>query len=311
MPILIGLLHRRGVLDAPNERSSHVTVTPRGAGIGMVPAVVLAVVLAHGGSDRDLGALVVAGTAFGLIGLLDDVRHRSAGSRLLLQLVAGSAVIALVGEGIVLVAAVVAVVWVVAFVNIFNFMDGANGLAGVQAAVAGGWWWLSARHAGSDDVATLGLVLAATAIGFLPFNFPRARIFLGDVGSYGVGALLALAVVLGVRSGIRVDAMVAPLALFGLDTSVTLVRRAAAGEPVFESHRRHSYQQLLDLGWSHVGVTSLMAVCMIVCSGLGWIALVGGWQARLLADAGVVAVAAGYVVLPGVLRLRGSTAPAV
>jgi UDP-N-acetylmuramyl pentapeptide phosphotransferase/UDP-N-acetylglucosamine-1-phosphate transferase len=146
-------------------------------------------------------------------------------------------------------AALLAIVWVT---NLYNFMDGMNGLAGGMAVFGFGTLALGADAAGASDIAVLAGCIAAGAGGFLLFNFHPARIFLGDVGSIPLGFLAA---VLGM-DGVRRDLwpLWFPLVAFSpfiVDASVTLLRRGLRGERVWQAHREHYYQRLVRMGWSH------------------------------------------------------------
>lgn len=256
--LLVPGLRRAGLFDAPNDRSLHVTPTPRGGGIGVLIAVLLATVAAADGSAGQTGVVVVAAAALvlGSVGLLDDIRSLAPSLRLAAQgivaLTASTAVARLVGDaglwapGFVAAGAVVTV----AYVNAFNFMDGVNGISALNAAACGSWLvWLGHGH----DVTALVLVgsaLAGAALGFLPWN-ASSRIFLGDVGSYGVGALIATASVLGWGTGIPGPLVFAPTLLYFADTGWVLLKRAWAGQVLTQAHRGHVYQRLVRLGWPH------------------------------------------------------------
>jgi UDP-N-acetylmuramyl pentapeptide phosphotransferase/UDP-N-acetylglucosamine-1-phosphate transferase len=194
----------------------------------------------------------------------------------------------------------VTVAWLVASVNAWNFMDGIDGLAGGTAVVAGVAWWRIGDVHGARPVAVAGIVLAAAALGFLPLNFPRARVFLGDVGSYYLGALAAAIVVLGVRHDVTPEAMVAPLAVFLADTASTLVRRAGRRERLFDAHREHAYQRLVIAGWSHVRTTAFALAITAACAVAG-AATTASTGARVVGDVVVVALLGAYLVTPALV----------
>jgi UDP-N-acetylmuramyl pentapeptide phosphotransferase/UDP-N-acetylglucosamine-1-phosphate transferase len=194
------------------------------------------------------------------------------------------------------------VLWLVAFVNAFNFMDGINGISVAQAGAAALVWWLVAEATAARGLGEAAAVAGAAALGFLPLNFPRARVFLGDVGSYFLGAWLALVVVVGIRSGITVEAMVAPLSLYIADTALTLLRRVQHGARWAEPHRDHAYQQLVQLGWSHARVTVLVFALTALCGALGAVSQLGSPHSRLVADVTIATVLGGYLALPRWVR---------
>ncbi len=235
---------RRQLVDQPGERRSHSIATPRGGGIAIVGALLLAAVVlgVHAPSERELfaafgaGLVLVAG-----VGWWDDHRPLPASGRLLVHFLAASIfALALYRQGAPGWQALLAVMAIVVLVNVWNFMDGIDGLATSQAlltavAVAffmhGPWSWLAAG-------------LFAACCGFLPFNFPRARIFLGDVGSgalgFTLGALLSLAPRLG---EVAPWLFLLPLAAFLVDAAFTLATRILRGERWWTPHVTHAYQR--------------------------------------------------------------------
>jgi len=312
--VTIRVLSRHDLLDVPNERSSHTRPTLRGGGIGLATGTLVALAIAHTDLVGSTGiALVVAGLGFGAIGLADDLTAAMpVANRLVLQLVTAVIVVAVVWEhtsrGILSSALVgaVATLWIVSFVNAFNFMDGINGISCAETIVAGATFGLLARHEHQLALQAAAFALVAGSIGFAPFNFPTARVFLGDVGSYFAGAWLAVLVVIGIRASIPVEAMVAPVALYVADTGVTLAQRVHRHEPWNQGHRQHAYQRLVDLGWSHTQTTGLVFTLVALCSALGSVSLLGSVPARVAADCGVVVLVAGYLVLPGLIAHRYS-----
>lgn len=308
-PLVLAFLRRRRLLDHPNERSSHTTPTPRGGGIAVAAGCLAAVAAAATAATPDLTgdartAILLAAVAFGLIGLADDLGELSPYIRLATQLAAAAATAPwllrdLTGPGLWQLAfAVGTVLWLVSYVNAFNFMDGINGISAAQAIVAGGAWWVIGRSQDADALAAAGLIAAAAAAAFLPFNFPHARMFLGDVGSYFLGAWLAAAAVVGLRSGVAFEATFAPLALYLADTASTIVRRVRRSDPWHTAHRDHAYQRLTALGWTHARTTTALTATMSVCATLGAVSLTGNLAARVTADAALATVLVAYLAAP-------------
>jgi UDP-GlcNAc:undecaprenyl-phosphate GlcNAc-1-phosphate transferase len=312
--LTIRMLGRRAVLDVPNQRSSHARPTVRGGGIGLATGTLVALAIAHTdlvGSSAI--ALVIAGLSFGAIGFADDLTGAlPATIRLALQLVAAAAVVAVVWEhashGILLATLIgaVATLWIVSFVNAFNFMDGINGISCAETIVAGVVFGLLARHEHQLALEAGAFALVAGSIGFAPFNFPTARVFLGDVGSYFAGAWLAVLFIIGLRGSIPAEAMIAPVALYMADTGVTLSRRVHRHEAWQQAHRQHTYQRLVDQGWSHTETTGLVFALVTLCSVLGSVSLLGSVPERVAADCGVAVLIAGYLVLPSLIEHRRS-----
>jgi UDP-GlcNAc:undecaprenyl-phosphate GlcNAc-1-phosphate transferase len=308
------VLARRTVLDVPNERSSHVRPTVRGGGIGLGTGTLVALAIAHIGlAHTSAIALIIAGLSFGAIGFADDLTSALPVTiRLVLQLVSAAAVVAVIwghSTDSFLLAALIgtmAALWIVSFVNAFNFMDGINGISCAEAIVAGTVFGLVARHDHQTVLQAGAFALVAGSIGFAPFNFPTARVFLGDVGSYFAGAWLAVLVVVGLRGSIPAEAMIAPVALYVADTGMTLAKRVLRHEAWQQAHRQHTYQRLVALGWSHRQTTGLVLALVTLSSVFGSVSLLGSVTGRVAADCGVGALIAGYLALPSLIEHRNS-----
>lgn len=245
---LAGLLRRgRLPMDHPNARSLHATPTPRIGGLGILAG--LAVASAWLGDAALLPAMLGA-LALAAVSLADDVRGLPVWVRFLAHFAAAAGCLLAWGiAGWPLLAGTLAVVWMT---NLYNFMDGANGLAGGMATIGFGALALAAWLGGAPGLAAFCAAIAAAALAFLYFNFPTARLFMGDVGSIPLGFLAAALGIVGVQQ----DAWpwLFPLLVFSpfiVDASVTLVRRAARGEKVWRAHRSHYYQRVVLLGASH------------------------------------------------------------
>lgn len=302
--VTIPLLRRAAIIDVPGHRSSHTVPTPRGGGIPIAAGLLVAAGLI-GGANAVVFASAVA--AFGLLGFAEDLRGLTAGWRLIMQAVGGTMaavvlVSSLMGPAAMLVLLVaLCAAWITGFVNAFNFMDGVNGIAGVHALIAGvvyaclGWW----QHDGF--LIPAGAAVAVGALAFLPWNAGQARVFLGDAGSYALGAALAILAAHAVLAGIPVEAALGPLTLFIADTAWTLQRRIRAGEHWLEPHRTHVYQQWCDAGWSHQRVTVTAAVTTVVLSLLGAASLAGDPALRAAADLAGTAIVVTYLRSPALL----------
>lgn len=315
-PILLPLLRRLGMVDVPSHRSSHTSPVPRGGGVAVVVAVVVAVLLSaelSAASTAFLGAVV----AFGVLGLIDDKVSLSATGRLTAQLVLACLAVAVLMSGVVGAPgrtivergawATVFVAVLVAYTNAFNFMDGVNGISALNALVSGGYLAALALAEGLDGLAIVAVVLAAAAAGFLPWNFPRARVFLGDVGAYALGAGLALVAVGLSWSGVAWWLCVAPFVVYLADTGVALVKRLAGRRPWREAHREHVYQQIFDAGGGHVAAALLPALATVVVCCVAFAAHLssspGGLVLAVVATVGVTLV---YLALPRLLQRSGS-----
>ena len=303
-PAVLIALRRLQLLDHPNARSSHELPTPRGGGIAVLTAALIAASLAP-----EMGAarwpLVLTAAAFGVLGLADDLRPTPPVARLALQLLIAAAAIPLLlphlrnaTPAAQIVGLLLAIVWIAAFVNAFNFMDGINGISVAQTIVAGVGWAVLGHIHHVRSVELAGAIIAAAAAGFAPFNFPTARMFLGDVGSYFVGAWMAATVLIGLRAHLTPEAMALPLTLYLADTAVTIVRRLLRRERLHEAHRDHTYQQLVRHGWTHARTTVTIAGLIAALALLALAAASRTTPIRVLADAAAAAIVIAYLLLP-------------
>ena len=288
---------RHGLLDQPGERRSHEVPTPRGGGIGIALAWVVACVASGfaGILPGPLAAAAVAGVVLVAgAGYIDDHRPLSPWWRLAAHVVAGgllAAGLAVAGAAPWLV--LLALAGVPVMVNVWNFMDGINGLAASQAALAAlGFALLST----SAPAVLPALALAAACLGFLPFNFPRARIFLGDVGSGMLGfALAVLACLLLMQEAPAggpglLPAIFLPVSAFLIDAALTLGRRIVRGERWWTAHVGHAYQRLAARLGSHVPVTMAYGTWTMAAVVLAHLANGRGLTATMTAAGGCATV---------------------
>jgi UDP-N-acetylmuramyl pentapeptide phosphotransferase/UDP-N-acetylglucosamine-1-phosphate transferase len=303
-PLVLWALRRARVFDVPTDRSSHSQPVPRGGGLAPAFGVILAMGVSSVVRGYGRWSLVAVAGVFALVGLADDLVGIPPIPRLVLQAVAAALalpvlLVELNGPAAwQLLFAVGVYVWLVAYVNAFNFMDGIDGISAAQVLVAGTAWWLVGRSQEVAFFAAGGTIVGAAALAFLPWNFPRARMFLGDVGSYFFGGALAALTVFGLRGGLPPEAVLAPLAVYLTDTAVTLIRRVRQGETWYRAHRDHTYQRLVRLGWSHARVTVYVAGVMVACSALGAVSLAGSLALRVVADFGIGVVLVAYLLTP-------------
>lgn len=261
----------RLAIDEPNARSLHTTPVPRTGGVGLLLGIAAGWVLADAGFPWSIWiafALVI------LISLVDDFRGLSAAIRFTVHLIAaGLAATAVLGADSLLVAtgAILAIAWMC---NLYNFMDGSDGLAGGMTLFGFIAYAVAAWVFGDLQFAALNLSIAAAAVGFLFYNFHPARIFLGDAGSVPLGFLAALFGLLGWQRDIW--AWWFPALIFSpfiVDASVTLARRLLTGARVWEAHRDHYYQRLVQLGLGHRGTALAEYFLMVLCAIAGLFAL--------------------------------------
>jgi UDP-N-acetylmuramyl pentapeptide phosphotransferase/UDP-N-acetylglucosamine-1-phosphate transferase len=293
--VLVWLRHRQ-ILDHPNERSSHALPTPRGGGIAVTLVLVGAWAwLGPPGIEMVLGpALFLAALSFA-----DDIRSLSARWRLLAQVVAVAFVLALWPEErgpffgdllphwLDLLAAGLLWVW---FVNLYNFMDGIDGITGIETMTIGiGVALVAVLVRLNVEVFFCGAAAAAVAMGFLWWNWHPARVFMGDVGSIPLGFLLGWLLLYLASRGHPVPALILP-AYHLADATITLARRASRGEKIWQAHREHFYQRAVRAGRTHASVSLRVLGLGLVLIGLaGWAATGAVWEASGLT---LVAVAA-------------------
>lgn len=278
-----------GVMDIPNARSSHATATPRGGGLSIVVACTATlVVFAALGTVQSplLIALLVGGGMVAAIGFLDDRRPMPAALRLAVHIAAAAWAVAWLGGlpairvgnlvfsagwfGYVL--GVLGIVWTL---NLFNFMDGIDGIAASEAVFVGGGAILLSLPVVSTDVAAVACIFCAASAGFLIWNWPPAKIFMGDVGSGYLGYVIAVLAMAATRDNpVAVWVWLILGGVFFVDATVTLARRSLLGERLHEAHRSHAYQWLARRWRSHRRVTlSVLAVNVFWLLPAAWLAM--------------------------------------
>jgi Fuc2NAc and GlcNAc transferase len=278
---LIANSHRFSKMDIPNERSSHITPTPRGGGIAFVATSLvgfLLLLLNNALNESELLALCCAGVIVAIAGHLDD-RQKISGATIRLVLHAVSAIILVVGVGIPselaifertvntgIVGSILGVVYLVWLLNLFNFMDGTDGIAASEAIfvlLAGAF--LNYHVLSDANHSSAVVVLAASTFGFILFNWSPAKIFMGDVGSgylgIGVGGLSLFA---ANQDPELLWVWIILLAVFVSDATVTLIRRLLRKQKPHVAHRSHAYQHLAIRLNSHAKVALLVLAVNIV-----------------------------------------------
>lgn len=276
-------------LDQPNDRSLHVTPVPRNGGLGLFAAAGLTWALFAGGAVWP--AVALAGGLL-LISLADDVRGLPVSIRFGAQLAA--AVLLLYAYTIPWVLVPLLILGIVWMTNLYNFMDGSNGLAGGMAVIGFAGTAAAAHLMGAPDIALVATLIAAAALGFLVWNFGRAIVFMGDAGAIPLGFLAAALGIIGLSRGAW--SLAVPLMLFApfiADATVTLLRRFLRGENLAQAHRSHLYQRIIQAGWSHQGTALVAYAAMVVCAGAA-VATLG--QPELLQWAVLGAVGIGLVL---------------
>lgn len=261
---------KKNIIDNPNERSSHTIPTPRGGGMSIVVTFLLVLVGSMFNRELDFSTgLILAAAGFGIavLGFLDDHGHINSMLRLAIHFVIAIGVVFFLGgfsevtlfNGNVQLgwlANIIAVLFLVWLLNLYNFMDGINGIASVEAITAtvslAAVYLLLNIPLSSE----LLLILASSVFGFVLWNFPKARIFMGDAGSGFLGLILGILALIALKTDIAFFcAWIICLGVFIVDATFTLIRRVSNGHKMYDAHRSHAYQYASREYNSHTKVT--------------------------------------------------------
>lgn len=289
----------RLLVDRPNERSLHRKPTPRIGGLGLLAGALAAMAVVGAAPGLWIAAIAIV---LAVVSALDDAESLPVATRLGVHLGAAALAVAIIGppgehsRGGGLAVALLALLAITWMANLFNFMDGADGLAGSMASIGFAALALAAQRAGAPGLVVPCAAIAAASLAFLAFNFPPAKVFMGDAGSVPLGFFAGALGWQGAMQGAWPAWF--PVLVFSpfiVDATLTLVRRLVAGEPVWKAHRSHYYQRLVLGGWSHrrlvlaqwslMGAAALSAIVAREQSGL----LQGGILAAWVLAYGVMA----------------------
>jgi len=281
---LLELLRRGAVLDHPNDRSSHAVPTPRGGGLAVVVAVTvtgLGWAIVEGRTSQDLGAIFGLTIALSVLSFIDDLRNLSATVRLLAHAVAVTVGLWILGDGAFaaflpawLDLPVTAFAWLW-FINLYNFMDGIDGIVGSETMSVGiGVVGLALLGLAPDSASGPAAALTGAALGFLVWNWHPARLFLGDAGSVPLGFLIGFLLIATAAGddgsgGSVAAALILPL-IFVADASITLLRRLKRRARLTEAHREHAYQRAVQGGWSHARVCRVVLAANAALAAIAW-----------------------------------------
>ena len=314
--IVLAWLRQQAILDLPVERSSHIRPVPRGGGLALVPLVLFAWVMLAIDGRAPGGTSAIAGIAalLALVSWRDDLAHLAFGWRLVAHLAAAAGGVlalpdgALVFQGLLAPAldrAAAALLWVW-FINLYNFMDGIDGITCTETIFVGlGIVGVSLLGQADGDAAPqLALVAAAGAAGFLRWNWPPAKIFLGDVGSVPLGFVMGWLLLSLAAKGLWAPAAILPL-YYLADSTLTLFTRIARGRRFWQAHREHFYQRALAPDGDHAAVLRLVIGGNIALLALALFAVHWPWIALALAS---IATASLLAQLARRARLRPAPA---
>lgn len=303
------LVLRTGILDSPNSRSSHTRPTPTLGGIGIVAGVWGALGM---GSLLDCALpffwKAMLGSSVVLLFLIyDDIRPMGRLSKLAVQVSAG---LVMMASGVVLRSAVLpwggevalgwaayplTFLWLVGLQNFFNFMDGIDGIVGFEGLVVAGL--IGGLAVGfSPWLSGISAVLIGAILGFLWWNAPPARIFMGDVGAHFLGLAFGVLAVVGEGEGIPFWVSVLFMGAFLFDTIYTIFRRLFRGENITLAHRFHLYQRLIQLRWGHGRVDAVFVGFTLLLGAVGYLHLHGYPALSLASGCGAAVLTVGGTV---------------
>jgi Fuc2NAc and GlcNAc transferase len=251
-----------GLIDIPGRRSSHVIATPSGGGAGiMFTLLIVSMILYELETVSSLWVICILLPAvmLAIMGAVDDRQPVSTWVRFLVQVTAAvffmrcvtfdHLQIGMQFTGLWIAASLLFIVWMT---NLYNFMDGSNGMAGAQGVFAGVVIAGFMFNGGETMLALAALLVAGACLGFLPWNLGNARIFMGDTGSHSLGFIFSALIVCGVAKGVfSLPVALLIMMVFQVDTTLTLLARVFRGERWYNAHKQHVYQQLIVHGWSH------------------------------------------------------------
>ena len=251
------------VLDTPNERSLHERPVPRTGGIAVFLGAAMSVCF----GAAQLWQPIVIALSLAAVSFVDDLRGMPTAPRLVAHFAAAAALVWYASRPTDPVTAIIVIVAVAWITNLYNFMDGADGLAGGMALIGFGAYAVAAGASGDMALTALCVALVAASAAFLIYNFHPARIFLGDVGSIPLGFLAAALGVVGWRDDVWPPWF--PILVFAPfigDATVTLLKRLLRGDRIWQAHREHYYQRMVRMGLGHRCTAWLAYVAMMVCA---------------------------------------------
>jgi len=308
--VITGLVHKyslkNALIDVPNERSSHSIPTPRGGGLSIALSVLLVIgfLLFVGWIPMEFAlALGVGGLIVVIVGWIDDHRHIPALWRAMAY--GASAVLAVyclggfnylrLGSSLLplgVMGSVLVVVWIIWMTNLYNFMDGTDGIAGSEAICVSLFAGILFWSAGETGLATICLAILMSTCGFLYWNWPPARIFMGDVGSCLLGFSFGVLSIIGEKGGtITIAIWFILLAVFIGDATLTLLMRIMKGEKWYQAHKSHAYQRLVQLGMSHKNLAlSLLIINVLILWPMATMAFVWDEYSYYMAAASILLI---------------------
>lgn len=310
--LFVPFLRRLGVLDIPNERSSHSKVIIRGVGVtiavGVLLGLALSLITGLVAVDRSIVLILMAVIALAsLLGWIEDFRGLSvrvrAGLQLLLGIAGTAALVWTMGQSYWWIP--VGALAIAAYINVANFMDGVNGISGLHGITVGVLYSVAGVLGDQLWMTVAGAVTAAAFVAFLPWNLGRGSVFMGDVGSYLLGASISGIAVAAFLAGVNVEYLLFPIVIYLADTFSTLLRRMSRGERWYAAHRQHVYQRLTDAGLSHLQSAAVVTVCTVLTGAAGFVVAGADDVPKVAVTFFALAVVVFYLLSPRIFsRLR-------
>ena len=267
---LIHYAIKKDIIDHPNERSSHDIPTPRGGGLSIVVSLIACTVFLFFKNEFAISNLSILGLGvliISIVGLVDDVVNLNAVTRAILYLAASATLVLYSVSNIydyslmnILVVSIF-IIFISWLTNLFNFMDGADAIAGIQTIAAAFPAGLLLYITNERETALLCFTLAASTAGFLVWNWPPAKIFMGDVGSCTIGYFFGGIIVINyLQNSLSIYIWLVLLSFFIVDATLTLIKRMVNKEKWYQAHRSHAYQRYLQMGYTHKQLAIIIAL---------------------------------------------------
>jgi len=308
--LLLTYALKYSLIDVPNERSSHLIATPRGGGLSIVIPVLFCIAVLFLTAHLEISITLALGVGcffVASVGWIDDHRHIPANWRALFYGIAAALSVYFLADNsnyqsvyqhlsFGVVSSFLIVFWIVWMTNLYNFMDGTDALAAIQTICAGisigVIFWLEGQY----GLATVCFVISASSCGFLFWNWPPAKIFMGDVGSCSLGFCFGVFAVIGeVQGSVPFVVFFILLSIFICDTTFTLLMRIIRNEKWYQAHKSHAYQRLVQLGMSHKKLAIIVLfVNVLILWPLAWAAYQEPDMALYLACLTAVIMAASW-----------------
>lgn len=323
-PLVSKLAFKIGAVDRPDKRKVHSRLMPRLGGLAIYLGFMIAMFL-RGGELAQFAGLLIGGTIIVGIGVLDDIMDIPPRIKFLGQLTA-AAVAVWLGVRVTVITnpfgdpfqlpvwlgAVLTVLWIAGVTNAVNLIDGLDGLAGGLASIAAVTLAVVGWKAGNEVIVLPALILAASTLGFLRYNFFPAKIFMGDSGSMFLGFALACLSVVGLAKTATVVSVFIPILILGIpifDTLFAIIRRYVNNQPIFKADKEHLHHRLLQIGLSHrQTVLVIYAVNLVLGASAVWMTALATDQAVMISVGLVVVIFFGADRI-GVLRKKPAAGP--